>query len=249
VKILLTNDDGINAIGLSELYLSLIEIADVTVVAPEKPRSAIGHAITLHKPLRLEYKSFGAGFGYACNGTPSDCVVIGIQELMPDCDCVVSGINCGPNVGEDLTYSGTVAAAMEAAICNKPGIALSVNVYENPNYDSASKYIKKFLINNFSKLNIDRCFFNINVPSCNYDEIKGVEVTRQGCRKYNSRIEKRIDPRGKTYYWMGGELSDECCEIGTDIHTLLQNKISITPHHLDMTNYKIIDEMKKWKIN
>ncbi|MEI6519728.1 MAG: 5'/3'-nucleotidase SurE, partial [bacterium] len=88
----------------------------------------------------------------------------------------------------------------------------------------------------------------INIPSCNFNELQGVEITRQGCRKYNSRIEKRVDPRGKTYYWMGGELADDCCEIGTDIHTLLQNKISITPHHLDMTSYSMIEKMKRWNI-
>jgi 5'-nucleotidase len=244
MKILLTNDDGINASGLYELYHSLKTIADITVIAPEKQRSAIGHAITLHKPLRIEQ----CGLGYACNGTPSDCVVIGLQELLPDCDVVVSGINCGANVGEDLTYSGTVAAAMEAAICNKPGIALSVNAYENPNYNAAAHYIKLFLLKNHHNSFKERVFLNINVPSCNYDEVSGVDITRQGCRKYNSRLEKRIDPRGRDYYWMGGELADDDCDSGTDIHTLMQNRISITPHHLDMTSYEMIDIMNRWEL-
>ena len=248
MKILITNDDEITANGIAELYKSLNEISDVILIAPEKQRSAIGHAITLHKPLRVEKKNYNFGTGYACNGTPSDCVVIGLQELMPDCDYVISGINCGPNVGEDLTYSGTVAAAMEAAICKKTGIALSVNAYENPNYHAAATYIKLFIIkNHLQKLN-DRVFLNINVPSCNYEDIQGVDITRQGYRKYNSRIEKRVDPRGKVYYWMGGELEDDICESGTDIDSLMKNRISITPHHLDMTSYDTIEKMKNWEL-
>lgn len=248
-KILVTNDDGIFAEGISVLRDALAEVGDVTVVAPERPRSASGHAITLHKPLRADIARMPwGGEGYACNGTPSDCVVLGILALMPRCDLVVAGINLGPNLGEDLTYSGTVSAAMEGAICGKPAIAVSVADYENPDYRPAARFTARL-----ARLVMQHglpadMLLNVNVPNVTEEEIAGVAITRQGKRRYEGRVERREDPRGRPYFWLGGEIIEDINGKDSDGEALKEGKISVTPIHLDLTGYTFADTLRSWNL-
>ena len=246
--ILLTNDDGIYAKGLSVLRDALSELGEVTVVAPERPRSASGHAITLHKPLRAEQVELPwGGTGYSSNGTPSDCVVLGLYALMPTCDLVVSGINLGPNLGEDITYSGTVSAAMEGAICGKPAIAASLVATDHPDFRPTARFISKL-----ARLVLARglpadLLLNVNVPNLPEDALGPPRVTRQGKRRYDGRVEKRIDPRGRAYYWLGGEIIEELAGEGSDGEAILHGHISITPLHLNLTHAPFAEELKGWE--
>lgn len=248
-QILVTNDDGIYAEGLAVLRDALAEVGAVMVVAPERPRSASGHAITLHKPLRAERVRIPwGGEGYATNGTPSDCVVLGIFALMPRCDIVVSGINLGPNLGEDLTYSGTVSAAMEGAICGKPAIAVSVADYERPDYGPAARFMARLVAKVLREGLPADVLLNVNVPNLPEAEIQGVEITRQGKRRYEGRVECRQDPRGRDYYWLGGEIIEDVAGDGSDGEAVMQGKISITPLHLDLTSYAVADTLAAWQL-
>ena len=250
IQILLTNDDGIYAEGLSVLRDALQEVGDVTLVAPERPRSASGHAITLHKPLRVEkVRVPWGGEGYAASGTPSDCVVLGIFAIMPRCDIVVAGINLGPNLGEDLTYSGTVSAAMEGAICGKPSIAVSVADYEFPDYRPAARFTAQLARQVMRNGMPPDMLLNVNVPNVPADEIQGVEITRQGKRRYEGRVERREDPRGRAYYWLGGEIIEDFDGEGTDGKAIQQGRISITPLHLDLTSYTLAETLQGWNLS
>ncbi len=202
-QLLLTNDDGIYAEGIAVLRAALLEVGEVTVVAPERPRSASGHAITLHKPLRADLVQLPqGGEGYASNGTPSDCVVLGLYALMPHCDLVIAGINLGPNLGEDLTYSGTVSAAMEGAICGKPALAASIAVYERPDFGPAARFIARLARQVLQHGLPPDVLLNVNVPNLPEDALAGVAITHQGKRRYEGRVERRVDPRGRPYYWL-----------------------------------------------
>jgi len=249
LQILLTNDDGIYAEGLSVLRDALSAVGDVTVVAPERPRSASGHAITLHKPLRAEKVRLPwGGEGYAASGTPSDCVVLGMYALMTGCDLVVAGINLGPNLGEDLTYSGTVSAAMEGAICGKPAIAVSVADYELPDYKPAARFTAQ-LARQVAEHGLPAdMLLNVNVPNLPEDEIQGVEITHQGKRRYEGRVERRLDPRGRPYYWLGGEIITGFDGEGSDGEAIRQGKISVTPLHLDLTSYPFAETLRTWEL-
>ncbi|MDH7482135.1 MAG: 5'/3'-nucleotidase SurE [Armatimonadota bacterium] len=249
-KILITNDDGIYAEGLFALKTALDRIGAVYVVAPDRPRSASGHSITLHKPLRLSKVRLPDGsYGYSTNGTPSDCVSLGLLDVIEGkVDLVVSGINWGPNLGWDLTYSGTVSAAMEAVIMGIPAFAVSVASYEEGvSFDCAAEF-SAFLAEVILEHRLPPdTLLNVNVPNQPPEHIQGVEITRQGRRRYTGKLEKRVDPSGRAYYWLGGESIDELAE-GTDTKAIADDKISVTPIHLDLTGYSAIDELKKWGI-
>ncbi|HEX2951960.1 MAG TPA: 5'/3'-nucleotidase SurE [Armatimonadota bacterium] len=249
-QILLTNDDGIYAEGISVLRDALAEVADVTVVAPERPRSATGHAITLHKPLRVDKVRIPwGGRGYATNGTPSDCVVLGIFAIMERCDCVISGINLGPNLGEDITYSGTVSAAMEGAICGKPSIAVSLADYENPDFHPSAKFIVKLVRHVLQHGLPDEVILNVNIPNLPESELGSPVITQQGKRRYEGRVEKRIDPRGRPYYWLGGEIIEDTNGAGTDGDAIMAGKISITPLHLNLTDRHFAETLREWNLS
>jgi len=250
MRILLTNDDGIHAPGIHAAYRTLSQIGEVYMVAPERPRSAAGHAITLHKPLRLSEMSFSDNIkGWACSGTPTDCVTLGYDIVMQSqCDLVVSGINAGANLGWDITYSGTVSAAMEGAVLGMPAIAISVaSVHENRTIDYAAA--AEFVAIVAQKLLSDPLpvhdLLNINVPNIPKSEIKGVRVTKTGKREYIDRIIVREDPAGRPYYWQAGQIKDTT-EQDTDVHAILEGYISISPLQLDMTAYKELSRIEKW---
>ena len=249
MRILITNDDGIHAEGLIALARGLCAVGEVTAIAPDRPRSATGHAITLHKPLRIQEITLPGGItGYSTNGTPSDCVVLGMSTLDPRPALVISGINQGPNLGEDLTYSGTVSAAMEAAICGVSAFAISIASLEVSSFDTAAAFAAHLARIIGEKGLPPDTFLNVNLPDLEPSAIAGVAITRQGRRRYQTRIEKRFDPRGRPYYWLGGDLYEEETDADTDVGALAADMISITPIHLDLTHHVFLQELSGWDI-
>jgi len=251
MTILITNDDGIYSERLLALKNALRELGKVVVVAPDRPRSASGHSITLHKPLRVEkVRMLDGDFGYASNGTPSDCVSLGVLDVAGGpVDLVVSGINRGPNLGWDLTYSGTVSAAMEGVVMGIQSFAISVASYEgDEGFDYAAKFAA-FLGRILQKNKLpESVLLNVNVPGVPTDQIRGIEVTTQGKRHYAGRIEKRTDPMGRVYYWLGGDMPQDELAEGTDVKAIADDKVSVTPIHLDLTGYAALDIVREWKI-
>ncbi len=249
MRILLTNDDGINGPGLHALKKALDSLGEVIVVAPERPRSASGHAITLHKPLRIDKVDLPDGTrGWSTNGTPTDCVTLGFDVVMEGrADLVFSGINSGPNLGWDLTYSGTVSAAMEGAILGVPAIAVSVAGDRGP-YDflpaaSFSRRLAEAVLEHGME---NWTLLNVNVPAVPESEIAGVTITHQGRRQYIDRIDRRVDPWGRKYYWLCGSLGEDEVDPGSDVHAILEKQISVTPVHMDLTATHLIDRVRGW---
>ncbi|MBU1045195.1 MAG: 5'/3'-nucleotidase SurE [Candidatus Omnitrophica bacterium] len=249
MRILLTNDDGINSDGLYALYLSLSKKFEVTVCAPEAEQSAIGHAITLSKPLRvkeiIKNKKF---FGYAVNGTPADCVKIAVRCILKQKPhMIISGINHGPNLGSDIMYSGTVSAATEGTILGIPSIAISLATYEKHDFSFAADFACT-LAKKFEKKGIeDGVLLNVNIPSVEKSKIKGVRITRQGKSLYKEEFVKRLDPRGRIYYWLTGKVQWIKKTDDTDIRAIEENFVSITPLQFDLTAYRAIENLKKIK--
>lgn len=244
MRILLTNDDGIHSPGLLALARALARSGEVAVVAPERERSATGHAITLHKPLRATPTALpGLDVrAWATNGTPADCVVLGVLALLPwRPDLVISGINGEANIGSDLTYSGTVSGAMEGAIMGFPSLAVSVAVFRRAgevrevHYDVAADVAARLVARLGQQRLPGEVVLNVNVPNRPRGALRGLAVTRQGQRRYVSRLEERRDPRGRVYYWLTGDRAPEPDEAGTDGWALRQGLVSVTPLRMDMT--------------
>jgi len=251
MKILLTNDDGIYAPGLWALYRQFTAAHQVEVVAPERERSAVGHSITLHKPLRRTLVEVnGNGHGYAVNGTPADCVKLAILEILEDKpDLVISGINPGANVGVNLNYSGTVSAAKEAALYGLPAIAVSVTGRDWCNYDLAARFagqLADVVIQNGLPAGT---FLNVNVPNVAVHDISGVRISRQGIGMSAEYFEKRTDPRNRVYYWQGCDPHGAFDDPEIDGGALCHNFITVTPIRCDMTDYSMLDELRGWKLD
>jgi len=238
VKILVTNDDGVFSEGINTLARELKKSAEVTVVAPDRERSAVGHSVTFFNPLRIqkikEEKNITV---YSSDGTPSDCVLLGIYAVMDKKpDVIVSGINRGANMGFDLTYSGTVSAAMEGTIQKIPSIAISLASFEDLYFDYAAKIARKIAKIIYENGLPEGTFLNVNVPNVSEEKIKGVELTKQGKSIYDQKLLKRADPRGIEYYWLTGAYPYGEPIPGTDFAEVHNKKVSITPVHLYMTN-------------
>lgn len=250
MKILLTNDDGINARGLLELWNGIKEIADVIVVAPENEQSAVGHAITLSDPLRVrEVERNGGFFGYAVNGTPADCVKIAVRAILKDPpDMVVSGVNLGANIATNVIYSGTVSAATEGIILGIPSIAVSLATFINPDFTAAVSFAKRLAGIVHEKGLPEGTLLNVNVPNLPPDEIRGIAFTRQGSSRFREEFDKRTDPRGHIYYWQGGEMIFDDEDKDADSGVIRNNMVSVTPIHYDLTDYKFLEELRKWKV-
>lgn len=255
MRILLTNDDGVHAPGILAAKQALDPLGEVFLVAPDRPRSAAGHAITLHKPLRITPMKLSNGMRvYGTSGTPTDCVNLGYDILMEGrCDLVVSGINAGANLGWDLTYSGTVAGALEGAVLGIPALAISLVTDRErseiePDFSVAARYTalfaQKVLADPISK----HTLLNINVPHVPESDLKGIAYTHQGRREYVDRIVVRDDPFGRPYYWQAGSIREDVPDEGSDVHAVLSNQISVTPVHLDMTAYSLLDQIQQWTI-
>lgn len=251
MKILISNDDGIHATGIRALMEKLSTEHEVYVIAPDRERSATGHALTLHKPLRVDEIELDIKVkkAWETTGTPGDCIKIGINSILDfKPDLVVSGINHGPNLGSDVLYSGTVSAAIEGAVHGVPSIAMSLcngKHYHLADFAYAAEFLLKFLPNIEMFDFPEKTMLNINVPAIEPKDITGIAITRMGTRMYTDDYEKRVDPRGKTYYWLAGEIIDKAGEDGTDIMAIRNNKISITPVTFEMTNSKIMPELEK----
>lgn len=248
--VLLTNDDGIAAPGIYELYCAIKEIADVVVVAPDRERSAAGHSITIANPLRVEkYEKNGDFLGYAVNGTPADCVKIAYFALLDrKPDAVISGVNFGSNTGINVIYSGTVSAATEGSILKIPSFAVSLTTYENPHFKTAANFAAKFLPVVLENVLPYGVAMNVNVPNVPEDKIKGVKITKQGKALYEDRYEMRKDPRKHVYYWLTGTKVDIENGLDVDDGAIKNNYISITPIHFDLTHYDLIADLKKWDL-
>ncbi|HYE79661.1 MAG TPA: 5'/3'-nucleotidase SurE, partial [bacterium] len=251
-RILLTNDDGVYAPGLVALACVLHEVAEVRVVAPDRPRSAAGHAITLHKPLRMEpatlrqYAQYGIP-AFGTTGTPADCVILGTYEVyggeLPD--LCVSGINSGPNVGDDVTYSGTIAAAMEASLMGVPAIAASMGWFgEYFHYWDAARALRMIVEHWGGHPPTRGTLWNVNLPNVPLPQYRGFQFTRLGQRTFKDVLDKRIDPKGHPYWWIAGEKYEDDRLEGTDTHALRQNYVSITPIDMDMTAHEQLPELR-----
>lgn len=247
MKILVTNDDGINSQGLKTLAETLKSLGTVYVVAPDRQRSGVGLSITLDRPLRAEKVDDRI---FAVNGMPADCVELAIHKLMDELpDLIVSGINHGPNIGYDIYHSGTVGAAITGTMFGFPSLAVSIAVSNSDRlawYTSAAQIALEL-----ARLVLERklpkgVLLNVNVPNLPILEIEGIEITRHCNATYDVEIEHRVDPRGKEYYWVGGAFQSHLDASNTDLNALNNNKVSITPLHLDLTDYRMMKELNSW---
>lgn len=252
MHILVTNDDGVNSPGLLALAREMRSLGEVSVLAPDHNWSASGHVKTLHRPLRVKEVQLADGTrALASDGAPSDCVALAVLGLLPTkIDLVVSGINPNANLGHDVTYSGTVTAAMEAAIWGLPGVAVSLDYEEygegsldfGPTARVAHQVVARVIAQGLPKDTL----LNVNVPDLPEEQIKGIKITRQGLRVYRDLLVSREDPRGRPYYWIGGEAPTGVPEDGTDFGALAEGYVSITPVQLDLTAYRAMEELAGW---
>ncbi len=250
LSILITNDDGIYAPGIWHLKQAMQEVGQTTVVAPVAEKSAVGHAITLSDPLRVqEVERDGHFFGYAVNGTPADCVKLGVHCLLGEKpDLIISGINQGPNTATNIIYSGTVSAAAEGTILGIPSMAISLASFTKQYFDYAAKVAKIVSRAILTKGLPPGTLLNVNVPAVEEKEIKGFRVTRQGKGRYEESFDKRVDPNNRTYYWLTGKRMVLDTDDHVDDLAVMQNYVSITPIHYDLTNYHFFEELKAWEI-
>lgn len=276
MNVLVSNDDGVFALGIRTLANALAAAGhQVTVVCPDRERSATGHGLTLHRPLRVDRVDnvFDAGVtAWACSGTPSDCVKLALDAILTEApDFLVSGINNGANLGTDVLYSGTVSAAMEGVLEGIPAIAISLTSFSAKNFHPAAHFAVQLVFQLQQKpLNLP-ILLNVNVPPVAESEIKGTVIVRQGVRRYFDQFEKRVDPRGKTYYWLAGEVMEEGeaelfvphlaagesaaidreiaainTQFTTDVKAIKENYITITPLQYNLTAYTALDFVDKW---
>jgi 5'-nucleotidase len=251
-QILVTNDDGVNSPGLLALVQEMRKLAQVRVLAPDRNWSGGGHVKTLDRALRVKEVRLADGTqAFASDGAPSDCVALATLGYFKEpIDLVVSGINTGANLGHDVTYSGTVTAAMEAVIAGIPGVAVSLETVDGhlgeidfgPAARAASRIVRQVLENGLAH----DVLLNVNVPFLPEEQIRGIVLTRQGLRVYHSRLDERVDPRNKSYYWIGGDAPTGVPERGTDVGALAEGFVSITPLQLDLTAYRVLTDLNTW---
>ncbi len=245
MKILVTNDDGIASPGLHALGSALKSLGDVYIVAPDRERTAVGHALTLHKPLRITRMSARV---FAINGTPTDCVNLAVKKVLGAMPALlVAGINRGVNLGDDVTYSGTVSAALEGTILEVPSIAVSQEGDKKFRFDVAAAYARRV-----AKLVLEyglpeETLLNVNVPDRARAAIKGVRVTTLGRRRFTNPIVEKIDPHGRKYYWIAGTRVAWGRRADSDHEALRRGMVSVTPIHLDVTHYGALEQLRGWE--
>ena len=240
--ILVTNDDGVYSPGIQILAKRLRELDEVVIVAPDRERSAAGHSMTLHRPLLIEEIKESV---YSVNGTTTDCVNIAVKGMLKEAPrLVVSGINKGPNLGDDVTYSGTVAGAIEGTLLGIASFAVSLAARENFRFAEAAEVAFRTAVQIFEQRMPAGTLLNVNVPNLPLSEIQGTRITRLGKRIYHQMTVERVDPRGKKYYWIGGGEPDWERAEGTDLDAVDRKMISVTPLHLDFTDYSSFDRLK-----
>lgn len=250
LDILVSNDDGIDAPGIFSLVQEMKKIGNVTVVAPDKQQSAVGHAITMNYPLRVkEFKKDGKFFGYAVQGTPADCIKLAVRAILKrEPDLVVSGINHGSNTAISIIYSGTVSAATEGTILGIPSIAVSLTTHAPADFRYAAKFARKLALLIGKRGLPPSTLLNVNIPPLEAKEIKGVLITRQGKAIWNDIFDHRRDPNNREYYWLTGGLEKVDKDLEFDEAAVRSNYISVTPIQYDLTDYKMFETMKKWGI-
>jgi len=254
MHILVSNDDGVHAPGIKALAEAMLPFGMVTVIAPQENRSAIGHRKTMHKPIRIDPVPFAVPgvTAYATSESPSDSVAVALLGFISEpIDLVVSGINRGANMGQDLTYSGTVSAAFEAVIWHKPAIAFSlVDSSETADYSAAAAIARQIVAQGLHRKLPPLTLLNVNVPPLPLEQIKGFKLVRQGLRTYNDELISRVDPYGRPYYWIGGRApGGDLTEEGTDLWAIHNGYVSLTPIHLDMTSYVVLRDMETWGLD
>ena len=249
MHILVTNDDGVLSPGILALSQALASVAHVTVLAPDHNWSAAGHNKTMHKPLRLEPVYLGDGIdAFASSGTPSDCVALAVLGVVETpVDVVVAGINVGANLGQDITYSGTVAGAMEACISGIPALAVSLVCYDERADFGPAAHVASAAAAIVGREGLPPgVFLNLNVPRLALSDIMGVRVTRLGKRLYRDALIRRLDPRGRPYYWIGGDPPGGEAGDGTDIWAVENGYVSVTPVQMDMTAHALLGGLERW---
>ncbi|WP_017302853.1 5'/3'-nucleotidase SurE [Spirulina subsalsa] len=258
LKLLISNDDGIFAPGVRTLANTLAQVGhQVTVVCPDRERSATGHGLTIHQPIRanvVEGLYTPSVKAWSCSGTPADCVKLGLQAILSERpDFVLSGINQGANLGTDILYSGTVSAAMEGLIDGIPSIAVSLTSFQSQEFPTAAQFIQELLAKLVHHPLAEATLLNVNVPALPPEGVAGVKITRQGLRRYIEQFEQRLDPRGKSYYWLAGEAVEEIeqpdhahvpAHILTDVQAIRDRYISITPLQYNLTDAQNVSPLE-----
>lgn len=246
--ILVSNDDGVHAEGLQALASALHSLGRVVVVAPDRERSAVGHALTLHRPLRIT--PLGPD-RYSVDGTPTDCVHLAIHGVLRrKPDLLVAGINHGGNLGDDLTYSGTVGVALEGTLFGVPSLAVSLAAREDFHFGVAGR-VARVLAEAVAARGLPLgTLLNVNVPNVEtWDELRGVRMTRQGRRVFGSGVVEKVDPRGRTYYWVGAqELGYVDDDVGTDVEAVGHGCVSVTPVRTDLTDHAFLEDLRRWRL-
>lgn len=244
--ILVSNDDGVYSEGIRSLAKALTTLGKVIIVAPDQERSAASHSLTLHRPLRTKKIEDDI---YSVDGTPTDCITLGVNEILPrKPDIIVSGINKGANLGDDVHYSGTVSAALEGGIMGIPSIAISMMPSESYHFKTAANFAVRLTKKVLETGIPSGIILNVNVPNVPLKLIKGYKFTRQGKRDYGDIIAERIDPRGKRYYWIGGNMMGFKDISGSDCNAIVQNYISITPIKVNLTDHEFLELLASWKL-
>ncbi|UCC24607.1 MAG: 5'/3'-nucleotidase SurE [Gemmatimonadales bacterium] len=248
MRILCTNDDGYLATGLNVLASAARPLGEVSIVAPDREQSATSHSLTIHHPLRARRARDGA---LVVDGTPTDCVILAVGELLDQRpDIVLSGVNHGPNMGEDVLYSGTVAAAMEATVLGIPAVAVSYtgSEYEElPGWEGILTGLLRAMVR--AKDFPTDTLFSVNLPPVSPDEVRGVRVTSLGKRRYSDSLTRALDPSGKEYFWIGGGVTNWSGASDSDFRAVEEGYISVTPLHLDLTNYGLLEEIRGWELS
>jgi 5'-nucleotidase len=247
MRILCTNDDGYMAGGLGVLAKAARALGEVEIVAPDREQSATSHALTIHRPLRARRSAEGS---YVVDGTPTDCVIMAVNELLGHKpDFCLSGVNHGSNMGEDVLYSGTVAAAMEATVIGIPSVALSYTGDDYENLNGWGPLLQGFLRQILARETFpEHTLLNVNLPPLPPGEVRGVRVTSLGQRRYADSITKARDPKGREYFWIGGDISTWTGAEDADYKAVEEGFISVTPLHLDLTNYQLLEEIRRWDL-
>lgn len=245
MRILCTNDDGYLALGLNVLARAARGFGEVAVVGPDREQSATSHALTLHHPLRARRAPDGS---WMVDGTPTDCVILAVGELLEHKpDIVLSGINHGPNMGEDVLYSGTVAAAMEATVLGIPAVAFSYTGEHPEELEGWQPVVAELLEGILARDDFPRdTLLSVNLPNVAPDEVKGVRITKLGRRRYKDSLRRALDPSGKEYFWIGGGSTDWTGPEDSDFRAVKDGYVSLTPLHLDLTNFPLLDQIRGW---
>jgi 5'-nucleotidase len=249
LRLLCTNDDGYLATGLTVLAEAAATLGEVTIVAPDREQSATSHSLTIHYPLRVRRATDGA---MVIDGTPTDCVIVAVRELMEQrADVCLSGINHGPNMGEDVLYSGTVAAAMEATVLGLPAIAFSYagdRAEEIEGWRDVVASLLASILDDLRSFPADT-LLSVNLPPIPPDQVRGVRVTTLGRRRYSESLTRAKDPSGREYFWIGGGITDWQGAPDADFRAVQDGYVSVTPLHLDLTNHSLIEEIRSWELS